>query len=493
MTPPSSLAKAAPTRQPNCSVLQPLALQVKTMPGPVRRSRSGSSSASVGSAITRTSSASAASSHSLLSFAYDRSRDTSNPKSTSGSSSRSPSTDLESKGSTLLHGDIPYKAGWLSLRTSGVRFNKKSVERFIELAGPCVMFSASPNTAILGGSYQVFGATVAPEKVPGTFRINIKTAGGEVLTLTAETRDEYSSWLKELQRAATRHITKDYVCDRIVGTTQFGSIATARDLQTGGSASVRITSKHSLPDELVTLARREALNLLSCPPHPTIPRVLDVYETPTSIYCVTETVPVGTSIRDLVQGLRPLSERDTSFVIHSLLQTLAVLHERKIVHRGCTADAVHLVSPERAERGIKLTSFEFAVGELDSPKDSHSALNVINLYGMEETMDTSIAPFVAPEVVKGDLGSYMQDSWAAGVLMHYCLVAATPFDGHGQMSRDALRIIQQACGMPVFRGVMWDGISRDAKDLCAKLLHADPRRRLSPQKALAHRWFRWNQ
>jgi serine/threonine protein kinase len=478
-----------PTRPSNFSVLQPAALQTKMATERVRRTQSGSS---VGSAVTRVSGGSTDGAQSLMIFPYDRAPDTCIPAPTSRSSSRSHSNELDGKNSPLLHGDMPYKSGWLALQTKGGMF-KKTVDRYAELAGPFLSLSASPNTAILGTSYEIFGSMIAPDKVPGTFRITVKTAEEDVLILTTETKEEYQSWYKTLQRSAERHINQHYLCDSVVGATPFGSIANARGIRSRRDVSVRITRKADMPEELLALARREAMILLSCPQLPSIPRILDAYETPCTVYTVTEKVPVQNSIRSLVQGRRPLSERDTSFVMFSLLQTLAALHERGIAHRGCTVDSVLLSSPEDPENGILLTSFEFAIGKLDSIKDCYTILDAIRHRGMDEGMDSSMAPFVAPEASKDDFGSLNQDAWAAGVIMHYCLVAATPFDGPGQTSADALRRIRQACGTPMFRGVMWDGISRDAKDLCSKLLHADPRRRLSPKKALSHRWFRWNE
>lgn len=468
---------------PNGSVLQPLALQSHGLPTSALRSKSGSSSTgSVGSAVTRTSSHN--SQQSLASFSYDRSRDASNP--------RPSHTELLQSNRHLEHGGIPYKAGFLQLRMAGNGILKKNIDRYVELAGPCIMVSASPNTAIEGSSHQIYGGNVTSEPVPGSHRIIIKTAAGERLSFMAETREDHLLWMKELKRASTRHINHDYKFDRIMGRTPLGSVALARDHVSGTMASVRITSKKSNPDELIALARREAMNLVSCPPLPTIASLLDIYETPTSIYCVTECVPAGTSIREIVRGRRPMSERDTSFVIQSLLQTLVALHDCKIVHRGCSADSVHLESPERPERGVKLTSFEFALGELDSPSDVASPIDLLRYEGKDSAIDKSLAAFVAPEVVKGNTRSYAQDSWSTGILMHYCLVAATPFDGAGRSTSDAINVLRSACGMPSFSGCMWDGISNDARDLCAKLLHADPRRRLTPETALSHAWFRWN-
>jgi calcium-dependent protein kinase len=119
-------------------------------------------------------------------------------------------------------------------------------------------------------------------------------------------------------------------------------------------------------------------------------------------------------------------------------------------------------------------------------------MDVVTHQGLSGPLTNNLAPFLAPEVASGRLGNHLQDSWSAGIIMHYMLVARTPFDGSGKTPEMALQTIKVARGMPRFLGVMWDGISADARDLCAKLLHADPRRRLSPTQALRHPWFRFN-
>lgn len=472
-------------RDPGCSVLQPLALQ---SPGPaVSKPRSTSSVGSVGSSVTRCSSTSSA--NSLSSFGSDRSRDASVPSQKSHSFSSRVSI---SSGSRLRHGDLPYKYGWLGLRV-GEGMSKRYVDRYVELAGAYIIFAASPNTDIMASCYQIYKASVTSVVLSSSYyRIDVKTEAGERLVLLAESSQDYHDWLNVLHCASKRHINNHYVCHQVQASSIFGRIASARDLVSHERVSVRMTSKADLDDMFVSVARRECLSLISLTSLPTVARIIDMYETAATIYCVTEYIPPANSIRQLVQGRRPFSERDTSFVMHSLLKTLSQLHESKICHRSCTPDAVHLVDPACCEKGIKLTSFELAVHEHDAPRDIVSLRNVVSYKGSDRPVSASIAPYIAPEILKERPGGFSQDSWAAGVLMHYMLVAATPFDGPGKTANDALAISTEAVGMPSFRGVMWAGISRDAMDLCAQLLHADPRRRLSPRDALRHRWFRFN-
>jgi serine/threonine protein kinase len=422
----------------------------------------------------------------LSSFSCDRSRNATVGRKGPDGTSR-PSHEFR----RYRHGGLPYKSGWLSIRESG-KVLKISVDRFVELAGPHLVSSASPNTDICGKRFQIFGATLTTDAVSSNWRINIRTVHGERLALLAESREDFEEWLCELTRASSRHINTDYEFLQLVGSAIFGRIAVARDMVTSNPVTVRMTRKNNLDYRFVAQARREAMNLLLFPPHPAIATVLDFYETPSHNYCVTELVSPGSSLRELVMGKRPLSERDASYIMQSLLQALSHIHTSKIIHRACSPDSVHVVSTEQAERGIKLTSFEFALSPSDGLRDILFMTDVVTHQGLQCPLESSIAPFLAPEVVNRELGNHVQDSWSAGIIMHYILVAATPFDGPGKTPEMALQTISQARGMPKFHGVMWNGISPDAQDLCAKLLHADPRRRLSPSQALRHPWFRFN-
>lgn len=392
--------------------------------------------------------------------------------------------------SNFRHGDPPFLTGWLGIKTDGIL--RRPVDRYVELAGPRLIFAATPNTTILGGTYQIFGAEVSSEALGPGHRIHVKTADGERFTLVADTKHEHTTWLNELKRASVRHVNNDYAWEAMGGRTLFGSSTQARDIRTQNPVCVRTVTKSAWDDQVAAIARREAVCLMACPRHPSFVRVYDLYETPSSVYCVTEPVDPNSSIRALVQGQRPLSERDASYVMQSILLSLEKLHAANIRHRACTPDAVHLKTIDDVQDGIKLTSFEVAVTSKDISRDVPSMLSVVRLRGVNESLETSPAPYLAPEVVRGYPEGNQQDVWSAGILMHYMLVASTPFDGPGKTAVDALNVINSAEGMPRFGGVMWNGISSDAKNLCARLLHADPRQRLTPSQALAHRWFRFN-
>jgi hypothetical protein len=449
---------------------------------------SSASSASVGSAVTR----SAPSSPSLLTFSSDRTRDASVPR-------RKPKSPASRR--RLLHGGIPHKSGWLTLRPAS-RFSRNcAVDRYAELAGPCIVFSACPNLDVDAACHQLYGATVTSDGPPSAHRINITTLAGDRFIMTAETPEETECWLRECTRVSARHISNHYACDKVVGHAgTLARTAAARDLATGRRVHVRHTKKAPLPPALVTLARREAVILLAFPPHPAVPAILDVYETPSTVYIVTDPpcphpLPAVT-IRDRVGVGRALPERDAAYAIHSLLDALRHLHASPsaVIHRGVTADSVFFAHPGRPSAGVRLTSFELAISAPDADADIVPVLDLIQHRGINEPIDSTIAAFIAPEVARGEPGGPAQDAWSAGILMHYVLVGVTPFHNGSDnpTAATALDVLQSAQGKPSFAGIMWHGISKEAKDLCARLLHADPDKRLLPRQALTHPWFRFN-
>ena len=89
------------------------------------------------------------------------------------------------------------------------------------------------------------------------------------------------------------------------------------------------------------------------------------------------------------------------------------------------------------------------------------------------------------------MANRQQDVWSVGILMHYLLVGCTPFENvPGDYDLNSLMdMISKTRGMPNFAGFQWRGVTSEAKHLCASLLHADSRVRVTPTQALSHPWL----
>ncbi|KAF2566825.1 hypothetical protein F2Q68_00023795 [Brassica cretica] len=92
--------------------------------------------------------------------------------------------------------------------------------------------------------------------------------------------------------------------------------------------------------------------------------------------------------------------------------------------------------------------------------------------------------YMAPEVLKQSYGPEI-DIWSAGVILYILLCGVPPFwaeTDHG-VAKAILRSVID------FRRDPWPKVSANAKDLIKKMLHPDPKRRLTAQQVLEHPWL----
>jgi len=93
--------------------------------------------------------------------------------------------------------------------------------------------------------------------------------------------------------------------------------------------------------------------------------------------------------------------------------------------------------------------------------------------------------YMAPEVLMGNYGA-KADIWSLGVLMYTLVSGYLPFQG--QTSAEVFRKIKDAEFH--FNHVEFDSVSRECKDLIAKLLVVNSKKRLTGKEALGHDWFK---
>lgn len=117
---------------------------------------------------------------------------------------------------------------------------------------------------------------------------------------------------------------------------------------------------------------------------------------------------------------------------------------------------------------------------------------------------------MAPEVVERQQYGKPGDVWSAGVILHILLSGLTPFLGTGDRlyhnickARLNVSIILKIVFfsylstinlsihlLSKFNRSQWEPISEGAKDLICKMLCLDPKKRLTIQEVLNHRWLR---
>lgn len=161
------------------------------------------------------------------------------------------------------------------------------------------------------------------------------------------------------------------------------------------------------------------------------------------------------------------SEKEAAKIFKQVMYSIAYCHSNNIVHRDLKPENL-LYSTKDEDSLIKVIDF---------------GLSQINRRGyMKNKVGT--AYYVAPEVL---MGQYNQrcDIWSAGVILYILLCGDPPFNGPND-NEIYKAIIKMHFSLS---GSRWNRVSKEAKDLIAKMLSKESERP-SAKEVLEHPWFK---
>jgi len=201
--------------------------------------------------------------------------------------------------------------------------------------------------------------------------------------------------------------------------------------------------------------------------HPHIIEMIELVETPETLYLVLELTSGGELFERIVQKGH-LSEAQTARIIGQVLEAIHFVHSNGFAHRDLKPE--HILFATQDGEDVKLTGFDLA-------KNFE-----------ENTMGTSVGTpdYVAPEVLgSGEYDSEI-DIWSIGVITYVMLCGYLPFQGSNQQQLFH-HIIQ---GQYSFPGSEWNKISEDAKNFIQKMLVVNPDERYTAQQCLEDKWIK---
>jgi calcium-dependent protein kinase len=182
---------------------------------------------------------------------------------------------------------------------------------------------------------------------------------------------------------------------------------------TGEVRAVKVTKKEDLEfgERQKLLQEIEILKELD---HPSICRVIDIFEDEKKFYFVTEYLSGGGLFDSLIQNVG-FNEHASATVIRQILSAVSYLHSRNIAHRDIKPENIMFETNDALN--VKLLDF----GNSRKMGGNEAMQGV---YGT--------AYYVAPEVLHGSY-DLKCDIWSVGVILYMLLSGNPPFNGNSDV------------------------------------------------------------
>ncbi|KAL6140628.1 hypothetical protein ACLB2K_058926 [Fragaria x ananassa] len=266
----------------------------------------------------------------------------------------------------------------------------------------------------------------------------------------------------------TQNLTDLYTLGKILGQGQFGTTYLCTDKSTGlDFACKSIPKRKLLCKEDYEDVWREIQMMHHLSEHPHVVRIRGTYEDPGSVHLVMDLCKGG-ELFDRIVKKGHYSEREAAKLIKTIVGVVETCHSLGVMHRDLKPENF-LFDNDQEDSTLKATDFGLSVfykpGEIFS--------------------DVVGSPYyVAPEVLCKHYGPE-SDVWSAGVILYILLSGVPPF-----WAETEIGIFRQILQSRLdFESEPWPAISDSAKDLIAKMLERNPRKRISAHQVLCHPWI----
>jgi serine/threonine protein kinase/photosystem II stability/assembly factor-like uncharacterized protein len=223
-----------------------------------------------------------------------------------------------------------------------------------------------------------------------------------------------------------------------IGAGGMGVVYRARDEVLNRDVALKVLAAGSLEQVGKDHLLKEA-QTASALSHPNICTIYDVGNLADGFYIVMELVE-GRPLSELGQSAKLTTEAITRYG-SQIADALAHAHDRGIVHRDLKGANV-IITPQG---WVKVLDFGLAKrierGDIDPLTRSYASVQ-------REQALAGTLPYMAPEVLLGQAGSYQSDLWALGVVLYEAASGKLPFRGSTPYEMSAAILREPPAAMP---------------------------------------------
>jgi calcium-dependent protein kinase len=254
-----------------------------------------------------------------------------------------------------------------------------------------------------------------------------------------------------------------------LGVGAFGVVWKVQHNQTGLERAMKKITKNPNSKKETQAEILNEIEILKKIDHPNIVKIFEFFNTPDGYFLITEFCGGG-ELYNEIKKLKRFKEETAGHIMFQLLSAVSYCHSYGIIHRDLKPENILIESKERDLYNIKVIDFGTA--------------KILEKNKQEKKVIGS-SYYIAPEVLEKNYNE-KSDLWSCGVIMYILLCGKAPFTGE----TDNIILEKIKLGDFEMKDPVWSKISNEAKDLIKKLLEHCPKKRLSAQSALQHKWFK---
>ncbi|CAB4059828.1 CAMK1 [Lepeophtheirus salmonis] len=349
-----------------------------------------------------------------------------------------------------------FPAHWPTVSKLGLRANNKVYLEVLKSVGDLLVQSSGP-WKILDIEAGV-GVGVQVQRYPG---LDSQRAGAVHSKSSTKVGDPNNKKDAKVPTVEDKYIMKD-----VLGTGAFSQVRLAEQREEPSKLyAIKIIDKKALKGKEDSLENE--IKVLRRLDHPNVVKLLEAYESKSSVYLVMELV-TGGELFDRIVEKGSYTEKDAADLIKQVLSAVAYMHTEGVVHRDLKPENLLYHS---TDEDSKIMISDFGLSKME---DSGIMATACGTPG-----------YVAPEVLAQKPYGKSVDVWSIGVISYILLCGYPPFYDEN----DANLFAQILKGEFEFDSPYWDDISDEAKAFIRQLMCVDVDKRLSCSEALEHAWI----
>lgn len=252
----------------------------------------------------------------------------------------------------------------------------------------------------------------------------------------------------------------EYTLGKKLGSGNFSTVRQGTDAQ-GRKWAVKIMDKERLERENMLDRLMREIEIMRSLKHENVIGLHDVLESGNRCCLVLEFVSGGELFDKILEAKR-FNEATARLYFHQLMSGVHYCHSKGVAHRDLKPENLLL----DANGVLKIS--DFGLGS----RQQNCLLETV----------CGTPCYVAPEVMTGHgYNGFLADVWSCGIVLYVMLAGRLPFEDSNADTLNA------KIGRGEFQMVR--NTSEAVKDLIARMLTVDPKKRITLEDIIAHPWF----